>query len=361
MEIRPSSLIAKREISALFFLFALPLAGQDAESLIKAQVDRVDQLLRQEPDALPNFAANSNELVKRVREALAEHRVFQSLENLAQLLTFVRGARSGSEVSGADSGLAGFEPHWTNVNRDLTVLVQQVRNKNWKHQQEGLRALVESALGSVGPLMAGSQGFAASGSPADGRFYLGQAQGQVEFAKFCATLDLERTGKAIPARSLLPELQSLQDRVDAAFVPPRSIDQHSRFIVLNSTLKTARELDAARSYAGALYQYLDAVRIFGLLDAPELENSKKTELKQKVASLRAEVHSSKEDRSIAEIFLERAESLVASGANPEAWRGAFVIAYQVIPAYFHARQPSLVMKRPSEKTVRLTLVRWPFT
>jgi hypothetical protein len=361
MAIRPSSLIAKRQVSSLFFLFALPLAGQDAESLIRTEVDRVEQLLRQDPDARPSFAANSNELVKRVREALAEHRVFQSLENLAQLLTFVRGARSGSEVSGADSGLAAFEPHWTSVNRDLTVLVQQIRNKNWKHEQEGLRALVESALGSVGPLMAGSQGFAASGSPADGLFYLGQAQGQAEFAKFCTTLDLERSGKAIPARSLLPELQSLQDRVDAAFVPPRSIDRHSRFIALNSTLKTARELEAARSYAGALYQYLDAVRLFGLLDAPESDDSKKTELKQKVTSLRAELHSSNDDRSIAEIFLERAESIVADGANPEASRGAFVIANQVIPSYFQARQPSLVMKRPSQKTVRLTLIRWPFT
>ena len=74
--------------------------------------------------------------------------MYQGLDNLAQLLNFVRGARTGSDVSGVDSELTALEPHWSNVNRDLTALVQQVRNKNWKFQQQGVRALVESALGS---------------------------------------------------------------------------------------------------------------------------------------------------------------------------------------------------------------------
>jgi len=127
--------------------------------------------------------------------------------------------------------------------------------------------------------MAGSRGFALSTSPADGMFYLGQAEGLGEFVKFSASLNLPRTGKAIPARSLLPELQRLQDKVNAAFVPPKSIDQHPRFIALNATLKTALELDAGKFYRGALYQYLDAVRSFGVLDTAELDAGQKSELK----------------------------------------------------------------------------------
>jgi hypothetical protein len=213
----------------------------------------------------------------------------------------------------------------------------------------------------VEPLVAGSRGFAETGSPADGLFYLGQAQGEGEFAKFCASLHLERSGRAIPARSLLPELQSLQDKVNAAFVPPRSIEQHSRFIALNATLKTARELDAAGSHAGALYQYLDAVRLFALLDAAEWNDSQKTALEQKVESLRAQLASSKDDNSIAGIFVERAQSLMASDRNAESWRAVSVIAGQVIPAYFDALKPSAGTRQPPHKTVQLTLVRWPFT
>jgi hypothetical protein len=74
-------LFAKLQVAAALVAFALPLAGQDAESQIRS--------LREKPMAdssLPNFKAITGELMKRVRDAAAGHRVFQSLENLAQTL-----------------------------------------------------------------------------------------------------------------------------------------------------------------------------------------------------------------------------------------------------------------------------------
>ena len=73
------------------------------------------------------------------------------------------------------------------------------------------------------------------------------------------------------ACSILPELLALQQKANAAFQPPRSIDLHPRFIALNSTIKLARELDASKSYAGALYQYLEAARHYGMLFMPSVD------------------------------------------------------------------------------------------
>ena len=162
----------------------------------------------------------------------------------------------------------------------MASLDQSVKDTNWNHLPVVVQALAQSAEGRTQPLLEGGRGFATSTAPKDGLFYLGQAQGEAEFAKFCAGLNLSRQGSSLPLRSMLPELQALQEKTNAAFQPPRSIDLHSRFIALNSTIKLADELDASRSYAGSLYQYLEAVRHYGMLsvaplDAPQANRADK--------------------------------------------------------------------------------------
>jgi hypothetical protein len=77
---------------------------------------------------------------------------------------------------------------------------------------------------------------------------------------------------------MLPELVALQQKTNAAFQPPRSVEFHSRFIALNSTLKLAQELDARKFYAGSLYQYLEAVRHYAMLDAPQVDPARQKAL-----------------------------------------------------------------------------------
>jgi hypothetical protein len=164
---------------------------------------------------------------------------------------------------------------------------------------------------------------------------------------------------------LLPELQRLQEKTNAAFQPPRSVDLHPRFIALNSSLKLAKELDAARFYAGALYQYLEAVRHYGMLDAPPLDATRQSELKATLTATRKKLAESKQDNSIAQLFLERAESQVvhSDGSSPSAdeWNSARVIVDQVLPAYYAAQKPASPLQQASGKTVDITLVRWPYT
>jgi hypothetical protein len=163
----------------------------------------------------------------------------------------------------------------------------------------------------------------------------------------------------------MPEIETFQEKTNAAFQPPRSIDLHTLFMSLNSALKQARELDATKCYSGALFQYLYAVGYYGMLDAAPLDSSQQSALKSALAAARQRLDTSQRDDSIAELFLEKAESQVAhvDGSAPSAddWRIAKVISDQVLPAYFALDKPLAAQQRGPGRAIDVTLVRWPYS
>jgi len=152
---------------------------------------------------------------------------------------------------------------------------------------------------------------------------------------------------------MLPELVAIQQKASAAFVPPKSIEQHPRFITLNSAIKLARDLDAAKAYHGALYQYLEAVRQFGMLDQPPVDAAGQ-------AQVREQLRTASRADSMAAVFVERALGWAEHG-EPDEWRAAAVIAAQVLPAYATALKGAPALRQSKGKTVEVTLVRWPYT
>ena len=320
-----------------------------AQTEIQARIDTLRQSLKDHPikaAEFPNIGSNTEATLKSAGDALQAGRPYLSLEKLAQAFDLSYGARAFAEKSAAVKSLAEFDVEWRKSEATLKLPAA-----NWGRVPAALRALSEAAGVRATPLLEGARGFATATKPADGIFYLGEAQGEAEFARFCAGLNLERKGRAIALRSFLPELLALQGKTNAAFQPPRSIDQHPRFIALNSTLKLARELDAAKLYAGALYEYLEAVRHFGMLDAAPVAPS--------IDSLRQKLETSKDDDSIALIFLQRAAAQ-EKGTDDER-KSARVIAGAVIPAYLAARRSAAVLPRNPARTIEITLVRWPYT
>ena len=356
---------------ALTLIGALPtlISAQDPKLQIEAEIERLQHSLRDKPVSDPDFVSvNSmvDEALKGAAQALDSGKLYLSLEQLLQAEDLLQGARVLEEKSGAvKSGFPAFEAEWEKASRNLAALDQEARQRNWIRAPIALMALSESAQGKSVPLLEGSRGFATSTKPRDGLFYMGQAQGNAAFAKFTSTLSFAKSSPTFPLRSYLPELRKLQDKTNAAFKPPRSIELHSRFIALNSTLKLAGELDAQKYYAGALYQYLEASRHFGMLDAPPLDEVQQSALKAALAATRERLVTPKQDDSLAQLFLERAESQIAhsDGSAPSAdeWRSARVILDQVLPAYFAALKPASPLQQAAGKTVDITLVRWPYT
>jgi hypothetical protein len=356
---------------ALILLGALPplIWAQDPKRQIKAEIERLQHSLKEKPVSDADFASvNSmvDDALKGAVEALDSGKLYLSLEKLLQAEDLLQGARVIEEKSDAvKSGFPAFEAEWEKASKNLAALDQEARQRNWGRAPVALQALSESAQGKSIPLLEGSRGFATSTKPRDGLFYMGQAQGNAAFAKFTSTVSLTKSSAAFPLRSYLPELRKLQDKTNAAFKPPRSIELHSRFIALNSTLKLAEELDAQKFYAGALYQYLEASRHFGMLDVPPLDAAQQSTLKADIAAARKKLAASKQDDSLALLFVERAESQIAhsDGSAPSAdeWRSARVILDHVLPAYFAALKPASPLQQAAGKTVDITLVRWPYT
>jgi hypothetical protein len=332
------------------FAFTLALVSHAlAQSEIQARIDTLRQSLKERPIAaaeFPNISANIEALLNAAEGALRAERAYLALEKLSQAADTLAGARYFAEKSAAVKTLAEFDEEWRRAEATLTI-----PEHNWRSAPLALRALSEVAGNRTIPLLEGARGFATATRPRDGLFYLGEAQGQAEFARFVPTVRLPRKGRAIATRSLLPELLALQEKVNAAFQPPRSIEQHARFIALNSTLKLARELDGSRLYAGALYQYLEAVRHFGMLDPAPAQPFTEALLRKFGAS--------RDDDSLALLFLQRAASQ-AAGTEDER-KSARVIAASVIPAYLATRKPAAGLPRANSKAIEITLVRWPYT
>jgi hypothetical protein len=356
---------------ALAVLGVLPalVLCQEPKLQIKAEIDRLKQSLQEKPLKNPDFPDIDSAIsaaLNGAAEALDAGKFYLSLERLLQAEDLFLGARVAVDKADAvKSSFPAFETEWEKASQNLKTLNEEAHKKDWRSSPLALRAFSETAEGRSIPLLEGGRGFATSTKPSDGLFYTGQAQGEAYFAKFSSSVVLVGNSASFPLRSYLPELQKLQEKSNAAFKPPRSIELHSRFTALNSTLKLAEELDAQKLYAGALYQYLEATRHYGMLDASPLDAAHQSALKTDLASAQEKLAASKQDNSVAQLFLERAESQVAhaDGSAPSAdeWRSARVILDQVLPAYYAALKPASPLKQASGKTVDVTLVRWPYT
>jgi hypothetical protein len=355
---------------AAFLLVANVAAwAQDATAQTKGEIERLQQSLKEKPIAIPDIPDLNSEIegnLTGAASALAAGQLYLGLEALGRAEDHMQGARTLDAKAGdIKDSLPAFESEWGKASLELTALDKSARHKDWRNTPAGISAISEAAQGRAIPLLEGSRGFATATNPKDGLLYMGQAQGEAAFAAFVAQLKALRAGTAIPLRSLLPELEALQEKTNAAFQPPRSIDMHPRFIALNSTIKFARELDSSKSYAGALYQYLEAVRHYGMLDPAVPETAKQASLRNTVSEEMKKVAASRRDDSIAQIFLERASGWLnkpdGAAASPDEWRAVQVILQQVLPAYYAALNPAAPRQQRAGHTATLTLVRWPYT
>ncbi len=350
-------------------VFASAAPSQDAATSIKNEIERLQKSLKEKPVSNKDFA-EAVDGVKADLQAAARANdagdFYLGLESLGRAADLMGGIRAlNDQASLANEGLPAFESAWGAASQRLTELDKKAHERPWATTAVAVRALSEAAQGRSIPLLEGARGFAIAKGPAEGLFYMGQAEGEAEFARFCATLNLPAKKGKLPLRSYVPELQALQAKANAAFQPPKSIDLHPRFIALNSTIKLAQELDATRFYAGALYQYLEAIRHYGMLDTPPLDDASQSRLKEDLAAAQKKLASSPNDDSIAQIFLQRAKNQTShadgTASSADEWRSARVILDQVLPAYAAARQPASPLQKASGKTVEITLVRWPYT
>ncbi|MEA2690801.1 MAG: hypothetical protein QOJ16_188 [Acidobacteriota bacterium] len=349
-----------------FGISAGPAVSQDASSQIRGEIARLDRAVSSKPDSDPDWKGAKPSLAGALADArlsLAAGRLYRSLEELERARTSFRALESGRTAP--KNGAPGFDAAWKKTSLELAALDGKALAKSWGATPAAIRAVAETAEGRARVLLDASRAYAGVTSVGAGFYYIGEAKAAAESASYCSTLHAYRQAAPLPLRPIAPELRQLQERTVAAFKPPRSIERHGDFISLNATLKLAGELDAAKLYAGALYQYLDAVQQFKRLDFPVPDPARQSALRGNLAALHTRLANSKQDDSIAELFLERTEGILAgrngSAPSPDDWKNAAVIAEQVLPAYFAFLTPAPSQNLRASHTITVTLVRWPYT
>ena len=370
------------KIRAAFVVLGLlsvsgPIAtGQDASLRIKSQIDQLRHTLESKPGARPEWKDVKPEIAESLQRAdddLRTGRLYVSLEELAGAWDSIRGAEGVTEKTEEEllkEGLPGIEAKIKRVRIEFTDFEKQAMQKNWDAAPVAVRALAEKAASQTLNLLEGAHGFAILTDVekralfenyASALYYAGESRGQAQFSAFCYTLNLPRKNAAFPLRSISPELHQLQTQVMAAYRPPRSVEHHADFIHLNATLKLAGELDAAKLYAGALYQYLDATQQLAMFFATVPPAAKQSRLRKSLQKMTSDLGGSQQDQSIAQLFLERTEAGLTRSPGAAGWMTFETIIEQVLPAYFAALKASPPSEHRAPAGVTVTLVRWPYT
>jgi hypothetical protein len=339
-------------------LLAAVLHAQTASEQIRAEISRLEQQASAAPDS--DTKTSLLKTLKRAQVASSRKQDYLALEELATAHIMAQVLKDDQLQLDPTTGKERFEAEFKRAQSEFIAADQRARARTWRNAPEAVRAIAEISQAKTLVLMEATRPYAAADGPQSGMLYIGQARATVQTSDFAASLKAV-SHTAARLRSILPELHALQTRVNAAFKPPRSIERHSEFIRLNSSLKMAYELDAARLYAGAMYRYLEALRMLELMEWSAVPD----EGTFFVAKVRDQLRRSKRDDSIAELFLQKAEALRLGrdGMPPSAddLKNSVVILEKVLPAYFAVQNSAPAKIAPQGKTITVTLVRWPYT
>jgi len=294
-------------------------------------------------------------------------RLYYGTERLGDARRLVMAVAYRAGRPGAAHDMEQFMAAWRDTDADLAADEARLKAGGWRGSPAAIRALGESAFGQARVLYRAARDYAAADSPASALHNVGEARAAIDFANFCRGLRFDPVTPAAAPRTVAPELAALEARVRAAYVPPRSIDNHADFIRIHSTLKHAAELDAAGLRFGALHAYLKARRAFAVLEAGWAGRPAPAVAALREARERAAAHLAARGRddSIGTLYLEAADGLIerAAAATDLATdaRSAAAILDDVLPAYVAALEPGARPEPPRADALRVTLVRWPYT
>jgi hypothetical protein len=348
-------------LALAFATGAAPGRGAEPADRLADEIARWSAFLRDSTatdEIWQQIKPGSQSTLGEAQEALRDGRRHLALLRLAAARANLAAAAYAQDPKLRDP--AGFEAEWTRMGRTLhDDLATPSPAALVDVRPAAVRAIGEAALPQARIYYEASLDYGRNTMAEAGLFYMGLAQAQREFAAFCRTLSSPSSEAPPPVRSLRPEIDALQDEVLAAYRPPASIDKHPEFIGVSSTLKEARELDAAGLRYGALLRYLQAALRFAPLrppmaplDAPALD--------ERLGVFDKRLSAGGVDHSLGRLFLEVARAEAMRSPAPGSVGGR-TVATDILPRYFAALEPSPPRPAAPEPHVTVTLVRWPYT
>ena len=331
---------------------------------LAAEIERWSAFLRDDrstDDFAKQVKEGATSGMARIEQALKDDRRWLALLRMSSVANDAEALRYLKERSPAErTDVAAFESEWKRVGGVLASdLGRPVPDAYDGVRPAVVRAIGEAALPQAGVFYHASVEYGRSTTPDSGLYYLGAALGQRDFGSFVRRLSSPSRLTPPRVRSVAAELEELQDDLLAAYRPPASVDRHREFIVANSTLKEARELQAAGLDHGALLRYLQAaVRVAPLRkDAPAPDGT----LADKLKAFEPRLAHGGVDHTIGRLLLEWGQADLAEHAADGKASIAAAVAADVLPRYFAALEPERPRAAGPAATVAVTLVRWPYT
>jgi len=289
-----------------------------------------------DPASLPEFARGAlptvDTLLERVRSAssprLRLYRLREASES-AGALSFV-GAKHG-----AVKDQAALQKLWESERADMSIA---------SPRRGGTilgRALAQAARNRAVKLHRASLPYGKADGVDSGLYYLGEARASLDYAKFVESLPVDAASDEAPPppASISNAIASLENELIASFEKDRT---SGSAIVPSSMLKEARELADQKLYDAAALSLMEARLALSRATAPQATAD---------AALPA-IPASASGASLTSLF-----AAVARQRGPEFQR---LIVADVLPFYPKLFEPvTLAVGRPA--TVKVTLVRWPYT
>lgn len=299
-------------------------ADNPTDAAILAEVSRLKSELTTLKLPAPEEESVAALLTRSERAAQAGHG-FLSLHLLQNAVPLMAGYKFRQSKGKADMPV--LEREWHRLGPELTA--RQRKLVLTRRLPLAVQAVLERALIQVQPNYQASLQYGQEAGVESGLFYLGFAQGQLDFIEFCRTLKF--TAPAVtPLPAPAPALAALEAEVLAAYRKYDTSEQHSAFIRVNSLLKVAQDLAKEHRNSGVWLQVFEARRAFAAILPDGAENLDATALRQQSASVRAQLTRAAGDQSLGWLYWQLAETALTG----DDLKSANVILQRVLPAYF---------------------------
>jgi hypothetical protein len=316
--------------AALCLLIALIMPGtasaQDLTGRLRSEADRTRATLLALPSSplVDGERSRVQAMLDDVDALLRAGRIRIAIETLSSTVPGTAGfarASTGWDDTGQGSGkhIDALTKEWEGIGPNLQSERARFPSSLPKGQSAFIRAMAEQSLGQVDEHYAVAVDYARVSGVSAGAYYLGRAEGHMAWALTLSRLNSSSLRPVVAIPTLSTPLARLEDEIVSAYAKPGSTAQHANFILANSSLKLAKELEQHGRRFGALVAMLRSLLALCLATTGQPTAAEAKALTAEADGFAAHFAASKSDESIGEAFLEKARiALEKSEAGGEA-------------------------------------------
>lgn len=353
-------------------LLTIPsLYGQQPKAQIAAQADQLERILKAAP--VSEQATYDLQRLARARKALEAGYLYASLYYLQGVMAnAVAEQYIGSKKELEKAGFDTFEKEWQLLGPQLSREEKSLTEARLNSLPAAVRALVQAAQEQSRSYYQAGRLYARETTVPYGLHYLGEAKGLLAFANWSAGLQFPKS-PSWKGRSPDKEISELEKEILKSYQRPDATRQQDLFNEISAKLKFAEDLTRNGKSAAALQTYLEASRLFSLIDPPAIEPSDFGKFQEQARAVKARLDADQLDQSVGRMYWEIVQLKLEAAADNKLAEGdarqVNVILNKVLPGYFQylgssssaATAPASAAAATAHAKVRVTLVRWPYT